>query len=148
MKEYSGRLERLGSSTITTNPIGKTFVTYDSIEIGNTILQKVRTARNLTDYVSDGVGSEVTLYMNGKFLIGVKLASGKVYYWKRSIVAPLFQLIPCAVMGSLVASVTNSGFYGFLGFAVLYFLVAQKDLKQVFSYQPKLLALGGAGLKS
>lgn len=148
MKEYSGRLQRLGSSTISTNALGKSFIVYDSIEIGNTILQKVRTARNLSDYVADGLGSEVTLYMNGKLLVGVKLSSGKVYYWKRSIASPLLMVIPAIMLGLVAGAITNNGLFVVLAFALAYFLFGRSDFAHVFLYQSRLSALGGAGLKS
>lgn len=147
MKAVSGPLMKLGSGTVSVNQAGKSFIRFDTIEIGDTIFQNMRTSRSLSDYLSDGVGTVVTLYVQGKFLIGVKLSNGKTYYWKRSIVAPILMIIPAVMGGLVVASITQSGFFGLLGFAAVYAMAARSDILHIVA-QSKLAADGGIGLKS
>jgi len=147
MREVSGQLTKLGSGTVSMNQVGKSFIKYDLIEIGDTILQNVRTARSLSNYLSDGLGSVVTLYVQGSVVIGVELSGGKIYYWKRSLVAPIFMLIPSAMGGAAVAGMTQSGFFGLLGFIAVYAIAARTDILHIMG-QSKLAAKGGVGLKS
>lgn len=147
MKEVSGNLSKLGSATVSMNQIGKSFVKFDTIEIGNTVLQNMRTARSLSDYLSDGLGSTVTLYVQGKLLIGVKLSTGKIYYWKRSLVGPILMIIPGVMVGVGGLAGSNSLFYGVLGFAAVYAIGARSDILHILG-QSKLAAQGGVGLKS
>lgn len=148
MQEISGRLTRLGSGTVAMTNVGKSFVSYDSIEIGDTVLQKVRTARSLSDYVSDGLGHDTTLYMNGKFLVGVKLPNGKVYYWKRSPLAPMLMLLAFVPLAAGLAAAMKGLLVPILIAGGLYYMVARSELQHVFSCQPKLAAQGGIPLKS
>ena len=79
MKTITGILKTLGSGSITHGNVGSTFRKYDTIEIGDTILQKIVTSRSLNDYIQRGLGEEVTLFLNGKMLIGVKLSNDEIY---------------------------------------------------------------------
>lgn len=147
MKVVSGQLKKLGSGTVAINQAGKSFIKFDTIEIGDTVLQNMRTARSLSDYLSDGLGAVVTLYVQGKFLIGVKLANGKIYYWKRSVIAPILMIIPAVMGGLVVASITQNELFGLLGFAGVYAIAARSDILHILS-QSKLSGEGGIGLKS
>lgn len=147
MKVVSGQLAKVGSGTVAVNQAGKSFIKFDTIEIGDTILQNLRTARSVGDYVRDGLGTNVTLYVQGKFLLGVKLASGKIYYWKRSLIAPVLMIIPAIAGGLVAAAATQNGFFGILGFVVVYALAANSEISHVLG-QSKLAAEGGVGLKS
>lgn len=147
MKAVSGQLMKLGSGTVAVNQAGKSFIKFDTIEIGNTIFQNMRTARSLSDYLSDGLGTVVTLYVQGKLLIGVKLANGKTYYWKRSLAAPILMIIPAVMGGLVVAGITQNGFFGLLGFAAVYAIAARGEILHITA-QSKLAADGGIGLKS
>lgn len=124
----------LGSGKTGHNQAGKSFVHYSSIEIGDQVLQKVRTAQALGDYVARGLQEpgETTLYLNGKLIIAAKLSNGKVYYWKRSYALPIFCLLTLPVFG--------------IGLVIA--LASIADLKQIFSYQPKFAAMGGVALSS
>lgn len=147
MKVISGQLVKLGSGTVSLNQAGKSFFKFETIEIGDTILQKLRTARSVADYIHEGLGTNVTLYIQGKLLLGVKLANGKIYYWKRSLIAPVLMIIPAIAGGLTVATITQNGFFGFLGFAAVYGLAAKSEVSHLVS-QSKLAAEGGIGLKS
>ena len=87
--------------------VGKSFVRYDTVEIGDRVVQKVRTARSLGDFISRGLGPVVTLYFVGNMIVGVKLPEHKVYFWKRSwaLVAVCLVLLPLWGMGLLMAAV-------------------------------------------
>ncbi len=122
----------LGSGSTTQTSVGKAFVHYDVIEIGDQIIQKVRTARSLGDFIARGLGQQTTLYLVGPMIVGVKLADGKVYYWKRSALVVVFCLVLVPVWG--------------LGLLCALFL--KSDLEHVLSVQPKLKALGGIPLTS
>jgi hypothetical protein len=134
VREVTGVLKMLGSGKVTGNQAGKSFVHYTSIEIGNEVLQKVRTAQALGDYIARGLnGAEpITLYLVGKLIIAVKLGDGKVYYWKRGYALPIICLLTLPIWGlGLIIALTSIG-----------------ELKQIFSYQPKFAAMGGVPLKS
>lgn len=148
MKEINGRLKMLGSGTTIKTQVGKSFVHYNSIEIGDTILQKVRTAESLSDYIGRGLGEEVTLFLNGKMLIGIRLADGKTYFWKRSLIGPVLGLLCMLPLVASLLSTSNSLLIGVGLPALFYFLVFRRDLKQVLSYQSRLSAMGGIPLKS
>lgn len=62
MKEVTGVLKMLGSGKAVNNQAGKSFVHYNSVEIGDVVLQKLRTAQALGDYMERGLGDAVTLY--------------------------------------------------------------------------------------
>lgn len=132
MQEISGILTMLGSGMDSKNGAGKSFVHYGTVEIGDRILQKVRTARSLGDFISRGLGKEVTLYLNGPLIIGVKLPDGKVYYWERSKTVAVFCLLLLPVWG----------------FGLLLAIFLWSDLKHILVDQPKLAAMGGIGLRS
>lgn len=148
MREISGVLKMLGSGTAGRNQAGKSFVFYTSIEIGDTIVQKVRTAQSLGDYVERGLGQEVTLYFNGNVLIGVKLPNGKVYYWKRSLLVPILCALICILVAGGLIGATHSVALPVLGVAAVWALICRNELTQVLSAQPKLAHMGGVGLKS
>ncbi|WP_332877372.1 hypothetical protein [Massilia sp. S19_KUP03_FR1] len=134
MREVSGTLSMLGSGKTIGNQVGKSFVHFSSIEIGNEVLIKVRTAQALGDYISRGLNSPepVTLYLVGKLIIAVKLGSGKLYYWKRSYALPIFCLLTLPLWGA--------------GFVLALFSIG--ELKQILSYQPRFASMGGVALKS
>lgn len=148
MKEITGQLKMLGSGSIIKNNIGKSFIKYNSIEIGEEILQNIRTAQSLGDFVERGLGEDVTLFLNGKLLIGVKLSNGKVYYWKRSIGIVIFIIVAGPLFGSLLAGGSSHWLLSIFIVIGLYSLFFKKELMQIFFYQPKLSSLGGTALKS
>lgn len=131
MQEITGIMSSIGSGTI--RQVGsKAFVSYDYIEIGDRMLQKIRTARSLGDFIDRGVGQEVTLYLNGNMIVGVKLPGGKIYYWKRSnaVVVLCLVLLPIWGLGLLMA------------------LLLWSDMNHILVIQRKLAALGGIPLQS
>lgn len=148
MKEVTGVLKMLGSGKAVNNQAGKSFVHFSSVEIGDAVLQKLRTAQALGDYIERGLGQDVTLFLNGKMIIAVKLASGKVYYWKRSVLGPLLGAVPFLFALLVLMTVTNSVVLSALGAIALYGLVFGGDLKQLLVVQPKFDAMGGVPLKS
>lgn len=148
MREINGTLKMLGSGSTIKTQVGKSFVHYNSIEIGDTILQKVRTAQSLSDYIERGLGEPVTLFLNGKLLIGVRLANGKTYFWKRSLIGPVLGLLCTLPMFGGLMAASNSILVSVGVPALFYTLLFGSDLKQVLSYQARLSAMGGIPLKS
>lgn len=150
MKTITGILKTLGSGSITHGNVGSTFRKYDTIEIGDTILQKIVTSRSLNDYIQRGLGEEVTLFLNGKMLIGVKLLSGKIYYWQRSFFLFLLGIIISLFL--LGAAIGIGGAVGSFSIPILIamgliFFNIKPFIMQTLSYQPKLSSLGGIALK-
>lgn len=148
MKEITGELKMLGSNPTTVNSIGKSFIKYNAIEIGDTILQNIRTAKSLDDFVSRGIGEQVTLYLNGRFLMGVKLANGKVYYWRRSIATLVLAVLMTLIFGAMLGGGIGHPVMGMLAVGTFYFLCFKNDILQILLYQPKMSGLGGIALKS
>ncbi|MFZ6864681.1 hypothetical protein ACO0K7_18820 [Undibacterium sp. Ji67W] len=132
MREVTGVLSMLGSGSASVNQIGKSFTHYDTIEIGDQILQKLRTARSLNDFIERGLGREVTLYLIGNRIIGVKLPDSKLYYWRRSKTVVFI----CVLLTPL------------WGIGLIYALLLRDDLRHILSAQPKLATMGGIPLKS
>lgn len=93
------------------------------------------------------MGDAVPLYLNGKMIIAVKLASGKVYYWRRSLLGPLLGLLPCIVLGVSLTVATRS-IWGALAGLAFYGFVFGGDIKQVVSMQPKFAEMGGTPIQS
>jgi hypothetical protein len=151
MREVTGHLKMLGSGKITGNQAGKSFVHYSSVEIGDEVLIKVRTAQALGDYIARGIDDSepTTLYLIGKLIIAVKLANGKVYYWKRGVLSPILLAFLGLWLGGFVAMLaTKSSFLAVMGGIAVAWLGARNEIAQVFIYQPKLSAMGGVPLKS
>jgi hypothetical protein len=148
MKEVTGVLRMLGSGSSVKNQVGKSFVYYSSVEIGDAVLQKLRTAQALGDYIGRGLGEEVTLFLNGKMIVAVRLANGKVYFWKRSVLGPLLGVLPCLFVFIGLMSGVNNVFYSGLGAIAVYAVIFGGDLKQLLSVQPKFVQMGGVPLKS
>lgn len=150
MKEVNGVLKTLGSGSVTRGNVGSSFVKYNTIEIGDTLLQKIVTAQSLNDFVERGLGEEVTLFLNGKMLIGVKLPNGKIYYWKRSFFLFLYSVVlSIFLLGfAVVIGGTAGGFaIPILVAAGIIFFNAKPFIMQTLVYQPKLSSLGGVSLK-
>lgn len=55
MKEVTGVLKMLGSGKAVNNQAGKSFVHYNSVEIGDVVPQKLPTAQALGDYMGRGL---------------------------------------------------------------------------------------------
>jgi hypothetical protein len=88
MKKYQGIITRLGNGTIGKNGI----TTYSIIEIGDTLLQKVKIPTSLDSFLT--AGSTATLHMRGSLLLGVDLANGKSYCYKaKPLVGGLLALV-------------------------------------------------------
>ena len=131
MKEFSGILRAIGGSS-TSDRVGKSFVRYSSLEVGEKILRKIRTARSVGDYLERGLGKQVTVYMNGPMIVGVKMADGKLYYWKRSLTVVIFCLV----------------FVPFYGMGLLFALFLYSDLYHILVAQRLLASQGGIGMGS
>lgn len=150
MKEVTGQLKMLGSGSVTHGNVGSSMVKYNTIQIGNTILQKIVTAQSLDDFIQKGLGHEVTLFLNKNLLVAVKLQDGQVYYWKRS--AAMFVMSVLVSLFVLGFAIVIGGVSGnfiipiLIALAVIFFTMAPFILQTV-SYQPKLAALGGIPLK-
>lgn len=150
MQEVKGVLKMLGSGSTSHGNIGSSFVKYNTIEIGDTILQKIVTAQSLNDFAERGLGQEVTLFLNGKMLIAVQLADGKLYYWKRSFLLFVFAVVlSLFLVGAAIAigGATGSFAIPMLIAAALIFFTTKPFIMQAVSYQPKLSALGGISLR-
>ena len=150
MKEVTGQLKMLGSGSVSHGRVGSSMVKYNTIQIGNTILQKIVTAQSLDDFIQKGLGHEVTLFLNKNMLIGVKLQDGQVYYWKRSsglflmsIVVSLLLLAFAVVIGGA----SRSFIMPLVVACVVIFFTLAPFILQTVSYQPKLSALGGIPLR-
>jgi hypothetical protein len=148
MREISGIISKIGSGTVTMTNVGKSFTKYDSIEIGDEVLQNVRTARSLGSYLEDGVGHHTTIYMSGKFIVGVRLPSGKLYYWKRSFIAPILGALAFVPVTIGLGAAANSLFIPILISAFIYFLIFRTELSHIFLCQSQLSSLKGIPLKS
>ena len=150
MREVKGVLKMLGSGSISHGTVGSSFVKYATIEIGNTILQKIVTSQSLHDFVERGMGKDVILFLNGKMLIGVKLPDGKVYYWKRSFLLFLYGVIlSLFLLGFAIVIGGMSGSFAIpllVAMAIIFFTV-KPFLMQTLVYQPRLSSLGGVSLK-
>lgn len=150
MKEITGVLKTLGSGSTTLGNVGSSIVKFNTIEIGDTILQKIVTAQSLNDFLERGLGEEVTLFLNKDMLIGVKLSNGKVYYWKRSFFLFLFCVLYSIFL--IGAAIGIGGMVGnfiiplLISAGVIYFL-NKPIIMQTLVYQPKLSSLGGTALK-
>ena len=150
MKEVKGILRSLGSGSVSHGNVGSSFVKYNTIEIGDTMLQKIVTAQSLNDFVERGLGEEVSLFLNGNMLIGVKLLNGKVYYWKRSIFLFLYGVVlSLFLLGFAIAIGGSTGNFVipiFVALGIIFF-TTKPFILQTLVYQPKLSALGGISLK-
>lgn len=150
MKEVTGQLKMLGSGSVTRGNVGSSFVKYNTIQIGNTILQKIVTAQSLDDFIQKGLGHEVTLFLNKNMLVAVKLQGGQVYYWKRSVGLFLMSvLVSLLILGFAIVVGGAAGNFIIpvvVALAVIFFTMAPFILQTV-SYQPKLAALGGIPLR-
>jgi hypothetical protein len=76
MKTIKGYLRRLGESTVDMNTETKT---YSLIEVGDLVITGVKITRKLANFVSDGVGQDVTLHMHGSGIVACEV-NGKTYY--------------------------------------------------------------------
>ena len=56
MKEITGVLKTLGSGSTRHGNVGSSIVKYNTIEVGDNILQKIVTAQSLNDFVERGLG--------------------------------------------------------------------------------------------
>ena len=154
MQEVTGVLQMLGSGVVSRNTVGKSFVQFDTLEIGGKVLQKLRTARSLEDFLSRGLGDQVTLYLVGNFIVGVTLADGKTYYWSRSKTTVVLVVLCGAIGGTMLfggfASVggLKAGMLGLIGYWGLLYASFRNELNHIFSAQPKLAAMGGQPLRS
>ena len=98
MNTYQGLLRRLGESTVDMKTETKT---YSVVEIGDQILTNVRVSRKLANFVSDGVGGEVTLCLHSS-IIAACTVNGKTYY-EGNFVSPWGKLaaILCSIAGAV-----------------------------------------------
>lgn len=81
MKEYTGILKAIGAGTAADSlRVGANKIeTYSYIEIGDSIVKKAKAYTGIAGELSNALGSEVTLYMQGRFVVGVKTASGRTF---------------------------------------------------------------------
>ncbi|MFT7724003.1 MAG: hypothetical protein QM788_14440 [Roseateles sp.] len=79
MKEVVGSLNLLGNATINSKN-GRH--TYTTIEIGENLLQNIIVERSLDNFLERALnlGGKVKLYLLDKYLVGVELPDGKLYY--------------------------------------------------------------------
>lgn len=151
MQEVSGVLTMLGSGLVSRNALGKSFVTFDTLEIGGKVFQKLHTARSLEDFMQRGLGAEVTLYLAGNRIVGVKLADGKLYYWSRSKATVVVVGLVGLVMGTSIFGGLQGGVAGLLGLLVLWGILYasfKSDIQHILKVQPALAGRGGIPLKS
>lgn len=150
MKQVTGVLKRLGSANSTRGNIGSSMIKYNTIQIGNEVLQKVVTSQSLDDFLTQGLGQEVTLFLNKKMLIGIRLQDGQIYYWKRSIGLFLFAILLTIFMFGFAYSIggaTNNFAIPMLIAFLIIFFVCGPFFLQTLIYEPKLAADGGVSLK-
>lgn len=111
MKIASGYLRRLGESTVDMNAETKT---YSLIEVGDQIIPNVTVSRKLANFVSDGVGVEVTLHLHGSVIVACEV-NGKTYYDSQyASVSGKLGVMACGVV---------AGFLLMIGFSLLFGLV-------------------------
>ena len=150
MKQVTGVLKKLGSANLTRGNVGSSMIKYNTIQIGNKVLQKMVTAQSLDDFLTQGLGQEVTLFLNKNMLIGVKLQDGQIYYWKRS-----FGLFLYAILASIfllgfaytIGGLANNFAIPMLVALVIIFFTCGQFIMQTLIYEPKLSAAGGVSLR-
>lgn len=150
MKEITGVLKTLGSGSTRHGNVGSSIVKYNTIEIGDTLLQKVVSSQSLNDFVERGLGKEVTFFLNGNMLIGVKLSDGKIYYWKRSFALFLYSVILSIFLlgfATVIGGMAGNFIIPIVVAVGLIFFTAKPFIMQTLVYQPKLSSLGGTALK-
>jgi hypothetical protein len=150
MKEITGVLKTLGSGSTRHGNVGSSIVKYNTIEIGDTLLQKLVSSQSLNDFVERGLGKEVTFYLNGNMLIGVKLSDGKIYYWKRSFLLFLYSVILSIFLigfATVIGGMAGNFIIPILVAVVVIYFTAKPFIMQALVYQPKLSSLGGTALK-
>ena len=150
MKEITGVLKTLGSGSTRHANVGSSIVKYNTIEVGDNILQKIVTAQSLNDFVERGLGQSVTLFLNGNMLIGVKLPDGKIYYWKRSFLLFLYSIVLSVFLlgfATAIGGMAGNFIIPILVAVGLIYFTAKPFIMQAVVYQPKLSSLGGIGLK-
>jgi hypothetical protein len=150
MKEITGALKTLGSGSTRHGNVGSSFVKYNTIEIGDTLLQKIVTSQSLNHFVERGLGKEVTLFLNKNMLIGVKLPDEKIYYWKRSFLLFLYSVILSIFLlgfATVIGGASGNFIIPILVATIVIYFSAKPFIMQTLVYQPKLLSLGGRALK-
>lgn len=81
MREYTGVLRTVGASTYknSLNVGSNTISTFSYIEVGDQILKKVKAYNGVAGELQGVVGEQVTLFMQGRHLVGVRTAEGRTF---------------------------------------------------------------------
>lgn len=82
MKEYVGVISELGASNSISNGYGSNgLTTYSYVQIGDQIVKKVKAFTGIRSKLEAALqqGESITLYFHGKFLIGIRMADGKLF---------------------------------------------------------------------
>lgn len=91
MKKVSGYLRLLGESNVYQET-----KTYTAIEIGDQVMTNVRVIRSIANFLSNGVGQEVILHLDGSVIVACEVG-GKIYY--DSSYAPGFGVLMTLLCG-------------------------------------------------
>lgn len=76
MNTVIGFLRRLGESTVDMDAETKK---YSVIEVGERVIPNITVSRKLANFVSDGVGNDVTLHLHRSTIVAC-IVNGKTYY--------------------------------------------------------------------
>lgn len=74
MKAISGNLEMLGNAKLVNEQ-----ARYSVIEIGDHVLKKIFVPNGLDNFLQKGLGSSITIWIDGNVLWGVQFQNGKSY---------------------------------------------------------------------
>lgn len=122
MKTIQGYLRRLGESTVSTATETKT---YSLIEVGDQVIPSVTVSRKLANFVSDGVGQDVTLHLHGSTIVACEV-NGRTYYESQyATTSGKLAVMACGVVAGFLFMVGFSLFFGLVlgmsggGFAIV-----------------------------
>lgn len=109
MKEYSGVLKNLGGATVASDKLrgsDQMITSYSYIQIGDQMIKKVSVQTGIDQELGRAQGQEITVYMKGKYLLGIKLSDGRTFAseWGGVFLSGLHFLLmlPLAIIFSLI----------------------------------------------
>ena len=81
MKEFKGILSKVGESTYKNSLNTGTNIidTYSYIQIGDSIIKKLKVYSGINGELRSALGQEVTLYTKGNYLVGLKYPDGQTF---------------------------------------------------------------------
>lgn len=131
MKIVEGNLSLLGNATIQRH-----ITQYTVIEIGDTVLQRVRVPTSLDNFLSRALkqSGNTKLFLNGKVLCGIQTPEGKLYCYRAK---PIAALILCAAGIPLIP---------FFGLGLLFLWQGIGEFKN-YSIANKLRGMGATAIE-